>query len=46
MGPLTQVVQPRDLSPAILFIGIYNMDYYVHSSFNYALSVSPPSPSP
>lgn len=33
-------MQPANLVPGILYIGIYNMDYYAHAPFNFHLQVS------
>lgn len=39
VGPLSQLVQPANLVAGVLYFGIYNMDYYVHSPFAYTLQV-------
>ena len=40
VGSISQLVQPANLVSGMLYIGIYNMDYYVHSPFDYTLQVS------
>ena len=42
VGSLAQVLQPNALEAGTLIIGIYDMDYYVHSSFQYHLQVRDP----
>ena len=44
VGSLAQVLQPTALEAGTLIIGIYDMDYYVHSSFQYHLQVRNPAP--
>ena len=44
VGSLAQVLQPTALEAGTLIIGIYDMDYYVHSSFQYHLQVRSPAP--
>lgn len=41
-GQMSQVLQPNSLIADDLNFGIYNMNFYVHSLFNFQLSVSTP----
>jgi len=36
---MTQILQPSSLSAEPLYFGVYNMNFYVHSPFQYKLVV-------
>jgi hypothetical protein len=42
VGAMTQILQPSSLSAGPLYFGVYNMNFYVHSPFQYKLVVRPP----
>ena len=36
------MVKPDSLQPTTYYIGVFNMDYYIHQPFSYTLRVSSP----
>ena len=38
------IVKPDSLQPTTYYIGIFNMDYYIHQPYSYTLLVNHPRP--
>ena len=38
------MVKPDSLQPTTYYIGVFNMDYYIHQPYSYTLLVSIPRP--
>ena len=39
-------MRASDLNPGVYYIGVFNMDYFLHDALSYRLQVAPTLPDP